>query len=242
MENLICPRGAAARAPWCVMANMNQGNNLAGQQAQPPPPPQQQVYIVRQRNSGYATVSLVAGILGLLGLDACGAFAVAIVCGHLALSQIKRSGGAIGGHGQAVAGLVLGYFSVLLVAGVLLFFFGLAGIGARVEADQRQRDQRRESRQAEQARAAVGDLGQYAGDYDYGQYAIRVYAEGDTLKTSSPDTQCELRPLERDLFVFQRCTKQTSARLQFNRAGRGEIIGMTIRRYDLSNQFCKKLR
>jgi acetyl esterase/lipase len=46
----------------------------------------------------------------------------AVVCGHLALSAIKRSQGRFGGSGLAVAGLVLGYFEVLMVAVVFAFF------------------------------------------------------------------------------------------------------------------------
>jgi hypothetical protein len=37
---------------------------------------------------------------------------LAIVFGHVALSQIKKSGGTQGGRGMAIAGLVLGYVSI----------------------------------------------------------------------------------------------------------------------------------
>jgi hypothetical protein len=70
--------------------------------------------------SGAATASLVLGILGILclGLPAI----PAVICGHLALREIRA--GARGGHGRAVAGLVLGY----IVIAVWLF----AGIAAAV--------------------------------------------------------------------------------------------------------------
>ncbi len=56
--------------------------------------------------SGLAIASLVLSILGL-GLPA-------VICGHLALGSIKRSGGTEGGKGLAIAGLVIGYLSMLV--------------------------------------------------------------------------------------------------------------------------------
>src|SRR4051794_23365971 len=71
--------------------------------APPPPVPE---------TNGLAIASLTAGILwlGWLGSIA------AVIFGHVALAQIKRSGGRETGQGLAVAGLVLGWFGV----GVLL--------------------------------------------------------------------------------------------------------------------------
>src|ERR1700680_3663115 len=37
---------------------------------------------------------------------------IAVVLGHLSLSEIRKSAGQIKGHGMAVAGLVLGYLGV----------------------------------------------------------------------------------------------------------------------------------
>lgn len=195
-----------------------------------------------QRTSGLAVASLVLGILSLFGAAVCGAPIAAVICGHLALGQIKRAAGQVGGRGLAIAGLVTGYLALVAGVVVLLFFLGIARLGANMEASQKQRDAQQQAQDAQRARAAVGDLNQFSGMYDYGEYQIRVYNEGDVLRTSSPDVECEMRPLDRDLFVFQRCTKPTSARLQFNRNAAGEIIGMTVRRYDLSNKFCRKIR
>ena len=67
----------------------------------------------RPITNGLAVASLAAGIvwLGWLGSIA------AVVFGHVALGQIKRSGGRETGWGLAVAGLVLGYcgLGVLLI-------------------------------------------------------------------------------------------------------------------------------
>ncbi len=63
--------------------------------------------------SGLAIGSLVCGILGFPTLGLAGI--AAVVLGHVSLSKIKRAGGALKGKGVAVAGLVLGYFSVLIL-------------------------------------------------------------------------------------------------------------------------------
>jgi hypothetical protein len=39
----------------------------------------------------------------------------AIVFGHIALSQIKRSAGRLGGRGLAIAGLVMGYLGIAMI-------------------------------------------------------------------------------------------------------------------------------
>ena len=83
-----------------------------------------------------ATISLVFGILSWVALPFVGALA-AIICGHMARAEIRRSEGALDGDGHAVAGLVLGYIHIavltLIVIVVVLFFGGilavLAGLG-----------------------------------------------------------------------------------------------------------------
>lgn len=78
-----------------------------------------------------AVVSLIFGILGWTLLPCLGSI-VAIICGHLARSEIRRShlDNRPDGDGMAVAGLVLGYaqlvISVLLVMLVIaVVIFGL---------------------------------------------------------------------------------------------------------------------
>jgi thiol:disulfide interchange protein len=85
----------------------------------------------RSTTSSLAIVSLVFGILSWCVLPFIGAI-VAVVCGHLARSEIRRSAdGPMEGDGMAVAGLVLGYLHLLLcvlliVIGIAALFFGLA--------------------------------------------------------------------------------------------------------------------
>jgi type IV pilus assembly protein PilA len=61
--------------------------------------------------SGKAIASLICGILFLIPPFPI----VAIVLGHLSLSQIRKSGGRIQGDGLAIAGLVLGYLGAVPV-------------------------------------------------------------------------------------------------------------------------------
>jgi len=50
----------------------------------------------------------------------------AIICGHIARSQISRSGESETGSGMALAGLIISYFClVLYIIGILLLGFGL---------------------------------------------------------------------------------------------------------------------
>ncbi len=63
------------------------------------------------RASGLAITSMVCGILGLC---CCVTAIPAVVCGHIALSQINREPALYRGRGMALAGLVLGYISIAL--------------------------------------------------------------------------------------------------------------------------------
>lgn len=72
-----------------------------------------------------ATISLVAGILGLTLLPFAASI-VAIVTGYIARREIRASAGALGGADLATAGLVLGWIGVglgvigICVIGVIL--------------------------------------------------------------------------------------------------------------------------
>lgn len=69
-----------------------------------------------------AVISLICGLLFFIPL----AFLAAIIFGHLALSEIKKSAGRLKGEGMAIAGLVLGYLwiagipVILIVAAILI--------------------------------------------------------------------------------------------------------------------------
>jgi hypothetical protein len=74
----------------------------------------------KQATNGLAVASLVLGILWLCWLGS----VLAVIFGHVALAQIKKTGAA--GRGLAIAGLVLGYAGVgsALLVGVLTLVGG----------------------------------------------------------------------------------------------------------------------
>jgi hypothetical protein len=74
-----------------------------------------------------AVVSLVFGLLCWVGVPFVGAI-IAVVCGHVARAEIRRAPpGSVEGDGMAVAGLILGYFHLVLFACAILLVFGLLG-------------------------------------------------------------------------------------------------------------------
>jgi len=82
------------------------------------------------QTSTLAIVSLVSGILGWTLVPLLGSI-VAVVTGHMAKSEIRRSGGQLTGDGLATAGLILGYLAIVLaVIGLcLVIVLPLLGFG-----------------------------------------------------------------------------------------------------------------
>ncbi|CAG4971632.1 DUF4190 domain-containing protein [Novilysobacter luteus] len=101
----------------------------------PPPPPAAPA--VGRQTSVLAIVSLVFGLLGWTLLPLVGSL-VAVITGHLARAEVRRTAGAVDGDGLAIAGLVLGYsMMALAIIGVLaavLFFGGLVALLAVASA------------------------------------------------------------------------------------------------------------
>ena len=85
-------------------------------------------YAAQTQTSSAAVLSLVFGLLSWIVLPLIGAVA-AVICGHMARSEIKRNP-ALDGDGLAVAGMILGYLHlavmILSVVAIILFFGGLA--------------------------------------------------------------------------------------------------------------------
>jgi hypothetical protein len=65
------------------------------------------------KTSALAIWSLVLGILSLMCFTIFAGIP-GVICGHKALSKIKRSGGALSGGGLAIGGLVTGYLGIAL--------------------------------------------------------------------------------------------------------------------------------
>jgi hypothetical protein len=84
----------------------------------PPPPHGYYGYGPQTRTNGFAIAALVLGIVWFYWITSI----LAVIFGHLAVSQCNRSGGTVTGKGMAIAGLVLGYvwlaLLVLLIAAV----------------------------------------------------------------------------------------------------------------------------
>ena len=64
-----------------------------------------------QTTSGKAIASLIMGILVFIPFSA----VAAVILGHLALSEIRKSAGRLKGQGLATAGLILGYAEIALI-------------------------------------------------------------------------------------------------------------------------------
>jgi hypothetical protein len=81
-----------------------------------------------RKTSTLAIISLVAGILGWTLLPFLGTIG-AIITGHMARGEIRRSNGALDGDGMAMIGLVLGWLQVVItVLGLLFIFLFLGGL------------------------------------------------------------------------------------------------------------------
>lgn len=73
---------------------------------------------VQPQRCGLAIWSLVLGILALVLCVVCVGPLLgipAVICGHVALSRIKRAAGTMSGHGPALGGLITGYISIALI-------------------------------------------------------------------------------------------------------------------------------
>jgi len=68
------------------------------------------------QSSGKALASLIFGLFFFVFPAA----VVAIVFGHLSLSEIRKSAGRLTGHGMAMVGLILGYIGVAIIPIVLI--------------------------------------------------------------------------------------------------------------------------
>ena len=102
---------------------------MTSESATPPPVPASAPAAPASSTSALAVASLIAGIFSWILMPFI-AGVVAVICGHMARGEIKRSNGTLEGDGLAIAGLILGYLQIVLViltvAAVMLFFGGLA--------------------------------------------------------------------------------------------------------------------
>lgn len=81
------------------------------------------------RNSNMALISLISGIVSWFLIPFIAAI-VAVITGHMAKNEIKKSNGMVTGNGMATAGLILGYVQLGLglcfcIVGIAILAFGL---------------------------------------------------------------------------------------------------------------------
>jgi Domain of unknown function (DUF4190) len=89
----------------------------------PPVPAVPPPAIARRGTNSLAVVSLAAAVASyLLPHPFVGAL-IAVICGHAARSQIRRSAEA--GAGLALAGLILGYLHLAVTVLLIALFFGV---------------------------------------------------------------------------------------------------------------------
>jgi len=110
---LICPKCGAPltdTSRFCsACGNVISSEHPAALQVPPPLP------TGPQQTSGKAIASLICGVISVFPL-----FIVAIILGHVSLSEIKKSGGRLKGEGLAIAGLVLGYLGIVAIPFILI--------------------------------------------------------------------------------------------------------------------------
>lgn len=110
-ENITPPPPPAAPTPPPAPLSFDK-TEAAAPAAQPAPAPAyDQSYAPAPRTNVLAIVALILGILVPIG---------GIITGHIALSQIKKTGEA--GHGLALAGTILGYvLTALYIIGIVIW-------------------------------------------------------------------------------------------------------------------------
>src|SRR5262249_17077832 len=126
-DHLYCPRcGAAVAAPVPV------AQPAVTQASQTLPRPTVAGAVpTPSRTGALAIASVVLGALAWMTLPVVAAIA-AVVTGHLARSEIERSGGASGGREFATVGLILGYVQLGLVFFAAIFLLMVLILGIRL--------------------------------------------------------------------------------------------------------------
>lgn len=82
------------------------------------------VVTIPQQNA-MALTSMVLGILSLVLGTLIVTAIPGVICGHIARRQIRESQYPQGGDGMAIAGLILGYLSIIFTVALILLFVGI---------------------------------------------------------------------------------------------------------------------
>lgn len=130
---------AAAAALSAPMVSQVGGMPATG--GYPHPANYQNVGIGIMPMSGMCVASMVLGVISLVTFFGCPLMVIlgipGVICGHMGLAEIRRSGNNMQGTGMAIAGLVMNYLAVLVAAVIFLlvaFVFGVGVVGAAAGA------------------------------------------------------------------------------------------------------------
>ena len=107
---------------WKPLSSFAQFQSTAG--GQPPLPGQPPVLPHQRRTEPLSIWSLVLGVLSLAGCSFLAGIP-AVICGHVGLGRIKRDP-SLDGKAIAIAGLITGYISVLVLPFVVAVLAALA--------------------------------------------------------------------------------------------------------------------
>jgi hypothetical protein len=108
---------AAYDAKWCSELERLTVDVTPAPLSAPAGPP---VFLRAARTNGFAIASAILGVIWMWWMGSI----AAVILGHLALSQIRRSHGLEAGRGLAIAGLTFGYLGLFSLLCVLAFGIG----------------------------------------------------------------------------------------------------------------------
>jgi type IV pilus assembly protein PilA len=129
-----CPQcGAAVQTPQSTAPPPAAGTPAPYQPAVPQGQSPQHYGQPQQESSGQATASLVFGILSVTCFGILAGIP-AVILGHIAKSNIRKSNGRLTGDGKATAGLIMGYISIAMIPIVMAIAIPSL-LRARIEAN-----------------------------------------------------------------------------------------------------------
>ncbi|MDB6116486.1 MAG: hypothetical protein JWO08_267 [Verrucomicrobiaceae bacterium] len=126
---------------------------------------------------GTAIASMVLGILSLISGFITGL--PAVLCGHMARSTIRRSGGAYSGDGLAVGGLILGYVTSTLTVIWLALLLG----GFPVPGSKAMEGFTKERQATKQGAELVMALKKYAEKHNKFPHALEVLGDENVVES-----------------------------------------------------------
>lgn len=141
----------------------------------------------RVEQSGLAIASLILGILGVTAVPVLTSLP-AVICGHMAKAEIRKSGGRLSGEGMATAGLITGYFSLVCC---ILFVIGMIALFA-IPAFMQARGKALETRGLANGRMIAVACRAYAADHD-GQFPPTLQALVPQYLPDAKSLVCALR-------------------------------------------------